>query len=125
MESLAITKTPLITGLADGGSISGVCGNLLVTPPNTATSVVNYVAVTEKFDAIDAQLTQLGTNLNTQMEAYVQSVALTGADPTLIGSANQVVAINATGNGFAGVSNSELFDRLKSDIKKAILIYGD
>lgn len=74
---------------------------------------------------LNASLTQLGTNLNTQMEEYVQSVALTGVDPTEIGSANQVVAINATGNGFAGVSNSVMFDRLKSDIKKAILIYGD
>ncbi len=74
---------------------------------------------------LSASLTQLGTNLNTQMEEYVQSVALTGVDPTEIGSANQVVAINATGNGFAGVSNSDMFDRLKSDIKKAILIYGD
>ena len=74
---------------------------------------------------LSASLTQLGTNLNTQMEEYVQSVALTGVDPTEIGSANQVVAINATGNGFEGVSNSVLFNGLKDDIKKAILIYGE
>lgn len=75
--------------------------------------------------SLNASLSELSTNLNTQMEAYVQSVAMTGVDPSEIGDANQVVAINATGNGFEGVSNSVLFNRLKDDIKKAILIYGE
>ena len=72
-----------------------------------------------------ASLTTLNANMYTQMQEYVQSVALTGVDPAEIGTANQVVTINSSGQGFDGIGDTELFNIVKEQVKKAILIYGD
>ena len=72
-----------------------------------------------------ASLTALSTSMYTQMQEYVQSVALTGAVPSEIGTANQVIALNSSGDGFEGISDTELFNLVKEQVKKTILVYGD
>ncbi len=44
------------------------------------------------------------------MHQYVQSVAMTGVDPSEIGSANDLVTINSGVNGFVGINKNTFLD---------------
>jgi hypothetical protein len=79
-----------------------------------------YMAIVNELNNNTGQITGVlsnygtGTILDTfalfptieTMHQYVQSVAMTGVDPTQIGSANDLVVINNTGDGFLGISQN-------------------
>jgi hypothetical protein len=74
----------------------------------------NYVDIVNEINNHTTELTQAragelsldarldGIPTVTQMQEYVQSVAMTGVDPSEIGTPDQIVTINATMNGFVG-----------------------
>lgn len=96
METLASLKAPLITSLKDGGEISGVCGDLAVTPTNTTTSVVNFDAVTEKFTAIEAQIAGIEGTLGSLSKIEFLTLTNTELEANIVNSLYGSAKITAT-----------------------------
>ena len=119
--SIPTQITPLAAGTVDYYNLSG--GYLdWVAALNNNSALLAEPLTTYGQTTLTAIFNQYPTTA--AMQAYVQSVAFSGVEPSTLGSANQVLALDGTATAIVGITDAQLINKIITDIQLQILIYS-
>lgn len=100
--------TALNAGTTPWYGVSGVQGTYLGIINQLNNTIGQITGALNEYGQVSlTQVYQLHPTI-IQMQSYVQSVAMTGVDPSEIGTENQIVTISPGGNGFLGRNFPEI-----------------